>query len=82
MSVKVPEDAIVEMVREEIGKYASGTFTDNDDLVRDVGLIGDDLTAAALNVEKRLGVRVDRSRYKSVHTVNELAHVFNEARSG
>lgn len=69
---------IVEVIREEIGKYAERPFTDDEDLIRDVQLVGDDVTAAMLTIEKRLSVRVERPRYLQVHSVDELADAIQE----
>jgi acyl carrier protein len=70
---------IIDVIREEIQKYAGRPFANDEDLIRDVNLNGDDLTAAALSIEEKLGVKIERSRYRTIRNVDEFADVISEA---
>ena len=81
MKPSISRREIIKVIHSEVARYAARDFWDDEDLLRDVHVVGDDLTAAALRVEKRLGVKIERSQYPAIHTVNELADAIERALS-
>lgn len=57
-----------------------GAAIDWDDrLIADLELLSDDATAMGLGVQRRLGIRVDQSRWRTVNTVRDVVDALEEA---
>lgn len=69
---------VAEIIRAEIAKHVSREFSDTDDFVRDLHLLSDDLTAIALSIERRLGVRLDRREYSKISDLRSYAEVLSK----
>src|SRR4051812_47897738 len=79
MSNKIDESSIRKIVREEIAKYMDRDFRDDEHLMRDMKLLSDDLTAIALTIEKRLGLKIQRGLYPRINNVSDYVQVIQEA---
>ena len=64
-------------VRAEIAKYIDREFGDDENLVSDLRLSSDDLSAIALALEAKFRVIIDRKRYLEVHTVNDYIRLIS-----
>lgn len=73
------KDEISAEIHGEVAKYLDSEFDDRDDFQADLGLVADDLSAIALSLEKRFGVRIDRRRYRTVTNVESYAELVQEA---
>lgn len=65
-------------VHSEVAKYASREFLDTEDLVTDVGLLSDDLTAVALSLETFFNVRIERRKYRDISNVADFADLIHK----
>jgi hypothetical protein len=71
-------EEIIAVVREEVAFYALREFSDTDNFMGDVDMLGDDLTEIILTVESRLGVQLDRRQYRKIHNVSTWANALHE----
>jgi acyl carrier protein len=79
--VSVPRREIEAIVFDELRTWVPrGAALDLDArVISDLGVDSDDATAMALSLERRLGVRVERSRWRTVLTVRDMADALDEA---
>lgn len=63
----------VAAVRAEIAKYYDEDFSNTDNLSADLGILSDDLSAVALSLEKRTGVKLDSKDYREIATIESWA---------
>ncbi len=68
-------DEVLKLVREEFAKYIDREVGDQEDFQRDLKLASDDLTAIALEIERKLGIKIDRHLYRTVHNITEYAQL-------
>jgi acyl carrier protein len=66
-------DEIVSIIRSEIAEYYDGQFNNDDHFVRDLRIASDDLSAAALSLEKRFGIRLSYREYQQIGNVSSYA---------
>ena len=74
------DNEIVRIVREEFAKYIDRAFGDEESFQRDLQLTSDDLTAIALEVEKKLRVKIDRRAYRTVNTIADYVQLLQKHR--
>jgi acyl carrier protein len=72
---------IVAAVHAEVARYVVGKFGDTDDLILDLRILSDDLTAIALALERRLGITLDEGDYGEIRTVLDLAKALHEVKT-
>lgn len=65
-------DQVLATLKEEIAKYYDGDLRDGM-AIDDLNLVGDDLTAVALALEKQLRFRLDRNLYPQITTIADWA---------
>jgi acyl carrier protein len=66
---------VLKLVREEFAKDIDRDFGDQEDFQHDLKLASDDLTAIALEIEKKLGIKIDRRLYRTVNTIAEYVQL-------
>jgi hypothetical protein len=66
---KMENEQVASLIRDEIKKYHDDLFSDDDDFTIDMKLLSDDLSAIALSLEHKLGVRLDRNEYRCITNV-------------
>lgn len=71
-------DDIASLIRSEISKYYDGEFRNTDHLIHDLGILSDDISAIALTLEKRLGIKLDRAEYREIRNVDDWAKALQE----
>lgn len=64
---------IKDLIRAEVEKYAGRPVGDTENLVSELLILGDDLSAIALALEARVGVKVERHLYRGVNNIQEYA---------
>jgi acyl carrier protein len=74
-------DEILEAIRGEIAKYVDRSFGNEDDFVVDMCLHSDDLSAVALSLERKLGIKIDRKQYRSINNIDQYTALVQEALS-
>jgi hypothetical protein len=67
---------VLAALKKEIGRYYDGALSD-DMAVDDLDLLGDDLTAVALALEKQLRFRLDRKLYRQIKTIADWARLIH-----
>lgn len=70
---KVEYEQVAASIREEIKNYHDDPFSDNDDFTEDMRILSDDLSAIALSLERKLGIKLDRKQYSGVTNVRSYA---------
>ena len=73
MAMSMSYNEIVSVIRDVVSQYYDEEFSNTDRFGSDIDLISDDLTAIALEVEKKLGVRLDRKEYRSIENIDSYA---------
>jgi acyl carrier protein len=66
---------VLKLVREEFAKDIDREFGDHEQFRRDLKLASDDVTDIILEIEKKLGIKIDRRLYLSVGTIAELVQL-------
>jgi acyl carrier protein len=68
-------DQSIAIVRTEISKYYDKEFNNNDNLYIDLSISSDDLSAIALSIERKYGIKFERDEYKNINNVEEWARI-------
>ena len=79
MSPSLSYDQAIFAVRAEIAKYHDGDFNDYDKLTDVLNIASDDLSAIALSLEKKLGVKLDRDQYREIESVHSWGQAILKA---
>lgn len=68
-------DSTTKAIREEFQKYIDRQFNDTDHFQRDLKISSDDLTAIALELEKKFGLKIERRLYRNVNNIAEYSEL-------
>jgi len=68
-------DNIVKSVREEFARYIDREFDNREEFQRDLKLSSDDLTAIALEIERRLDIKIDSHSYRNVNNIESYVQL-------
>ncbi|WP_157783517.1 hypothetical protein [Rhizorhabdus wittichii] len=68
-------DQSIAIVRAEISKYYDKEFNNIDNLYIDLSIASDDLSAIALSIERKYGIKFERDEYKNINNVEEWARI-------
>jgi acyl carrier protein len=68
-------DSTLNVIREEFQKYVDKRFSDTDNFQRDLKISSDDLTAIALELENKFGLKIERRLYRNVNNIAEYAEL-------
>ena len=71
-------EEVLAALKSEIGRYYDGELSE-DLSVDDLQLVGDDLTAIALALERELRLKLDRKMYRQIRTIADWARLLHQA---
>ena len=73
------DESVIELsIRSEVAKYYDEEFSDTDDFSKDLHINSDDLSAIAISLEKKLGLKIDSKDYRSINNVESYASVLRK----
>ncbi|MBO9376471.1 hypothetical protein GG804_06810 [Sphingomonas histidinilytica] len=68
-------DQSIAILRAEISKYYDKEFSNIDSLYIDLSIASDDLSAIALSIERKYGIKFEKNEYREINNVEEWARV-------
>jgi acyl carrier protein len=66
---------ISNIIKKEIEKYYDEKFNENSDFISDMNIASDDLSAIALSLERKFGIKISEIEYRNIVNVQSYAQI-------